>query len=77
MAGKVAQVGNTDELLTPKEVHAEYGFSTQTLAKWRWMDMGPDYIKQSAGKGGRIKYRRSSIERFLEAHTVQTGGEAA
>lgn len=81
MTEKVVQAAiekaKRDDLLTPKEVHAEYGFSPQTLAKWRWMDMGPDYIKQSPGKGGRIKYRRSSLERFLDAHTVQTGGEAA
>ncbi|WP_149552925.1 helix-turn-helix transcriptional regulator [Streptomyces marokkonensis] len=66
-----------DELLTPKQVYAEYGFSPQTLANWRWMDMGPDYIKQTPGKGGRIKYKRSAIEAWLESVTVKTGGAAA
>lgn len=67
----------TDELLTPKQVQAEYGFSPQTLANWRWGGHGPSYIKTSPGRGGRIKYRRSSIERFLSERTVQTGGAAA
>lgn len=68
----------TDPLLTPKQVHTEYGFSPQTLANWRWMGLGPDYIKQTPGKGGRIKYRRSAIEAWLKAQTVQqTGGAAA
>lgn len=67
----------TDELLSPKQVHAEYGFSPQTLANWRWTGTGPDYIKTSAGRGGRIKYRRSAFEQWLQAQTVRTGGTAA
>ena len=66
-----------DELLSPKQVHAEYGFSPQTLANWRWTGTGPDYIKTSAGRGGRIKYRRSAFEQWLQAQTVRTGGSAA
>ncbi|MGW6141604.1 helix-turn-helix transcriptional regulator [Streptomyces sp. NPDC055140] len=67
----------TDELLTPKQVQAQYGFSPQTLANWRWMSQGPAYIKQTPGRGGRIKYRRSAIEAWLQAQTVQVGGNAA
>ncbi|MES9804971.1 helix-turn-helix transcriptional regulator [Streptomyces cinereoruber] len=67
----------TEQLLTPKQVQAEYGFSTQTLANWRWLEQGPDYIKQTPGKGGRIKYKRSAIESWLTQHTVRTGGAAA
>lgn len=67
----------SDEFLTPKQVHADYGISPQTLANWRWMNLGPAYIKQTPGKGGRIKYRRSAIEAWLDAQTVQTGGAAA
>lgn len=67
----------TDELLTPKQVHADYGFSPQTLANWRWMGLGPAFIKTTPGKGGRIKYRRSAIEQWLDAQTVQVGGAAA
>ena len=69
--------GMRDELLTPKQVHAEYGFSPQTLANWRWMGTGPDYIKTTRSKAGRIKYRLSSIEAWLDAQTVTVGGEAA
>jgi hypothetical protein len=66
----------TDELLSPKQVHADYGFSPQTLANWRWTEQGPAYIKLSPGKGGRIRYKRSSVEAWLIARTV-TGGAAA
>jgi hypothetical protein len=41
------------------------------------MDLGPDYIKQSPGRGGRIKYKRSAIEAWLDALTVKTGGQRA
>jgi hypothetical protein len=61
-----------DELLSPIQVHSEYGFSPQTLANWRWMGLGPSYIKTTPGKSGRIKYRRSAIEKYLDAQTVQS-----
>lgn len=64
-------------LLSPREVHAEYGFSTQTLANWRWTGTGPDFIKTSPSKSGRVLYRRSSIESWLNAQTVSNGGAAA
>ncbi|MGW5530256.1 helix-turn-helix transcriptional regulator [Streptomyces xanthochromogenes] len=67
----------TDQLLTPRQVQDEYGFSPGTLANWRWMAIGPSYIKQSPGRGGRIKYKRSAIEAWLNAQTVETGGAAA
>jgi hypothetical protein len=67
----------TDDLLSPRQVHAEYGFTPQTLANWRWCGQGPDYIKTSPGRGGRIRYRRSRVEAWLNAQTVTTGGSAA
>ncbi|MFG2299424.1 helix-turn-helix transcriptional regulator [Actinacidiphila glaucinigra] len=66
-----------DTLLTPRDVQTEYGFKPATLAQWRWMGTGPDYIKISPGKGGRIKYKRSAIEAWLTAQTVQVGGGRA
>ncbi|MBB0243887.1 helix-turn-helix domain-containing protein [Streptomyces alkaliphilus] len=66
-----------NELLSPKQVQAEYGFSLQTLANWRWMGEGPAYIKTTPGRSGRVMYRRSAIEAWLDAQTVTTGGEAA
>lgn len=64
----------TEELLTPKQVHETCGISPQTLANWRWMGTGPDYIKTSSARSGRVYYRPSAIERWLEAQTVRVGG---
>lgn len=64
------------ELLTPKQVQEEYGFKVSTLANWRWAGVGPEFIK-TAGRSGRIKYKRSAIEAWLNAQTVKTGGRRA
>src|ERR1044072_267429 len=72
-----AEKATRDELLTPKQVYADYGFSPQPLANWRWCGMGPTYIKQTPGRGGRIKYKRSAIEQWLAERTVQNRSAAA
>ncbi|MDX3516233.1 helix-turn-helix domain-containing protein [Streptomyces caniscabiei] len=64
----------SDQLLTPKQVQAEYGFSPGTLANWRWAGIGPAFIK-TPGVSGRIKYKRSVFEAWLDAQTVDTGGQ--
>lgn len=65
-----------DEFLSPQQVSAEYPFSQQQLATWRWMGLGPDYIKTTPSRAGRIKYRRSAIEHWLDEHTVSQGRAA-
>jgi len=56
------------EWLSPKEVHKEFGFSVSSLAKFR---MTNKYLKYSK-VGKYIKYKRSDIIEFLEAHTIKT-----
>lgn len=67
-----------DELLTPKQVCEQYPIfgSTQSLAERRWRQSGPAYVKTSEGRGGRVFYRRSAIETWLDQRTVP-GGQAA
>lgn len=63
-----------DDLLSPAQVCAEYPiFTTGVLADWRWRGDGPEYIKTSPGRAGRVFYRRSAIERWLDSRTVRTG----
>ncbi|MFJ7019667.1 DNA-binding protein [Streptomyces sp. NPDC101117] len=68
-----------DDLLPPRAVCEQYPVfsSTQALADLRWRGEGPDYIKTAEGRAGRIFYRRSAIERWLDEHTVRTGGQRA
>lgn len=67
-----------DELLPPKQVCSEYPIfrTPASLAERRWRGDGPDYIKTSPSRGGRVFYRRSAIERWLDERTV-SGGAAA
>jgi hypothetical protein len=62
----------SEGLLSPQQVESEYEIAQQTLANWRWKRIGPEYVKTSPGKGGRVKYRRTAIEAWLDNHTVQT-----
>ncbi|MFI5670476.1 DNA-binding protein [Streptomyces sp. NPDC051704] len=69
----------TDEILSPADVCKQYqGIfrSPQALADLRWRGNGPDYIKTAEGRAGRVVYRRSAIERWLDERTV-SGGAAA
>ena len=54
------------ELLAPEAVEKIYKFKRRTLANWRSLDRGPDYIKI----GSRIYYRRADLEFFVEQHRV-------
>lgn len=61
---------NGNDLLSPRQVHDEYGFSPRTLSNWRRLSTGPEYIKTTPGRTGRIFYRRATFEAWLKARTV-------
>lgn len=56
------------DLLTVKETAAVLKVSVHTLAKWRQLNKGPDFVK--VGKS--VKYRRDSIEAWIKKKTVKT-----
>lgn len=58
-------------LMSPPELSDYAGPAVQTLAIWRMKNKGPRYVKI----GGRIRYRLSDVDAWLEANT--TGGDAA
>lgn len=69
-----------DDILTSTEVCEQYRSvwrNTQALADMRWKGAGPEFIKTAPGSAGRVLYRRSAIERWLDERTVQTGGQRA
>ncbi|MDX2515459.1 DNA-binding protein [Streptomyces stelliscabiei] len=68
-----------DDVLSPGQVCEQYPLfrSPQALADLRWRSDGPDYIKTAEGRAGRVFYRRSAVERYLDARTVKVGGQAA
>lgn len=63
-----------DELLTPAEAAAITKLTVSTLKDKRWRGTGPAFIKLSPGRGGRIRYPRSSIERWLNGRGAEIAG---
>lgn len=65
--------------LSPAQVCAEYPMfvSPAALADRRWRGDGPDYMKTTASRSGRVYYHRSAIEKWLNERTVTSGGAAA
>ncbi|MGO1198840.1 helix-turn-helix transcriptional regulator [Brachybacterium alimentarium] len=57
----VHDVVTLDELMTANDVADVLGLSTGTLANWRSLNMGPDYVKV----GGRVRYRVSGINAWV------------
>ncbi|MFG2473527.1 helix-turn-helix transcriptional regulator [Streptomyces fagopyri] len=57
--------GDTDELLTPAEVSGITRLSLSTLKDKRWRGTGPQFIKLSPGRGGRIRYRRTAVDAWI------------
>ncbi|MFB7474583.1 helix-turn-helix transcriptional regulator [Kitasatospora sp. NPDC056184] len=58
-------MSGADEWLTPSEVAAMTRLTVQTLSNHRWQGRGPAFTKLTPGRGGRVRYRRSDVERWL------------
>lgn len=70
---------DTDARLDTEQAAAYLGpnISPKTLQNWRWQGRGPRFLKV----GGKVFYRQSDLERFLErcerASTSDAGPRAA
>ena len=58
--------------LTSSEVAERFRVKTSTLANWRTQDREPRYVKV----GGRVLYRKSDLEGFVQHSTTQSDGSA-
>ncbi|MET8169293.1 DNA-binding protein [Streptomyces sp. NPDC005329] len=74
-----AEEPKADEWLSPVQVCDAYPMfvSPAALADRRWRGDGPDYVKTAPARSGRVYYRRSAIERWLNDRTISCGGAAA
>lgn len=57
----------------PAEVATYLGNTEKTLANWRWIGIGPPYLKI---EGGAVRYRWSDVEKWLTAQRVKTAASA-
>ncbi|MGW3846907.1 helix-turn-helix transcriptional regulator [Streptomyces fagopyri] len=51
--------------LTRPQLAEELGISTRTLANWASTGQGPEFVKLSPGRSGRVRYHRSVIDTWL------------
>ncbi|PVZ53054.1 excisionase [Arthrobacter sp. H-02-3] len=62
-----------NDLLAPTELGARLGKSQAALAQWRYLGVGPKFIKL----GRNIRYRASDVEAWLDRQTMQRTGDTA
>lgn len=51
-------------LATPAEVAKHLGVPLRTLSQWRYLGVGPAYVKV----GRHVRYRWSAVERYEDEH---------
>ena len=51
--------------------------SRSTMANWRSAGVGPEFVKLSAGRGGRILYSGEALNAWLAARVIRTSSSAA
>ena len=63
----------TDELLTAEEAAKLLTVKPATLASWRNMNTGPEFVRLTKGSRAPVRYKRSTIMAYIEARTIKTG----
>lgn len=61
-------VSSRKKLLSPKEIHQEYGINKRILEHWRLQGVGPTFTNI----GRRVFYDRAAFEKFIAAGSVKT-----
>lgn len=64
--------GVTSELMAPAELAQRLAKSTAVLANWRYLGIGPRFIKL----GKSVRYRVADVEAWLDEQTRQQTGAA-
>lgn len=59
-----------DELLTPAQLSGLLAVPEKTLAQWRHLGRGPQYLKLC----GHVRYRMSDVDEWVAESTVHTNG---
>ena len=57
--------------LNQTELSTRWNVSPRTLERWRWLRVGPSYLKL----GGRVLYRVEDVEAFESTNAVGTSGQ--
>lgn len=61
-------MSSMDANMTQDELAGELKVPPRTLSQWRYLGRGPAYVKV----GGRVRYRRSDVEAWMQDNRVET-----
>ncbi len=61
-----------DEVLTPRELSERWGMTPASLAQWRYLRKGPDFVKL----GGKVLYSVAAVVEFERRSTVTCSSAA-
>jgi len=70
--------GQPEKLLSTRDAAEALGLSVKRPERHRTDGTGPSYVKLSAGRSGRVRYRRADLKEWLVARVrASTSGAAA
>ncbi len=67
---------NANRLVTEKQAAEYLGISVYLLQRWRCQLRGPDFVRVGGPYGKAIRYKRSTLDDWVETNTVRAGGPA-
>ena len=67
-------VSDENQALNNAQAANFLGINPKTLANWRSLGLGPNYIRYGDGPKGRVVYDMSDLIAFRDASRVKTGG---
>ena len=67
-------VSDENQALNNAQAANFLGINPKTLANWRSLGLGPNYIRYGDGPKGRVVYDMGDLIAFRDASRVQTGG---
>lgn len=65
MLTSTPSAADPDELMTPAQVSKLAKLSVRTLQDQRSRGRGPEFVKLSPGRAGRVRYRRRDVYAWL------------
>ncbi len=60
-----------ESLLDEHAVAQWYGISVATVRRWRWLGIGPTYLKIGAS----VRYRHTDVEGYLQSRPTPGGAQ--
>jgi hypothetical protein len=60
---------NPSPYLTTNELAERWSISPGTLRKWRWLAVGPAYVKLGDARNAEVRYHIDDVKQYEEGNT--------